>query len=85
LLGELHILSNVVRVRDVYKRPLEKFRFGVPYHLTKRVVDLLEVIVLSHEREAERPFFEHSAETFFARKARTAASANTLAWTVLEQ
>ena len=64
-LGKLDIGSQVVRVRDVDKRHLEKFRFRVPHHLTKRAVDLHEVIVLSHEREAERPFFEHPAETLF--------------------
>src|SRR6185436_10130092 len=34
--------------------------------LTKGIVYLHEAIVLSNERETERPFFEHSAETLFA-------------------
>ena len=53
-------------MRDIAERHLEEFCFRVPYHLTKRAVDLQEAIVLSHEREAERPFFEYSAETLFA-------------------
>ncbi len=64
-LGKLDIGLQVVRVRDVDKRHLEKFRVRITHHLAKRAVDLHEAMVLSREREAERPFFEHPAELLF--------------------
>ena len=64
--GKFPIYLQVFRIRDIPEGHSGEFRFGVADHATQRTVDLQEAVILSHQRNAQRAFFKHLAETLLA-------------------